>query len=61
MTFKTTYAKNFYEYEYTAREQKNGLFSLSCYCTSPDGYYCGHKSWDRKDVTRDEIDNLFQF
>ena len=60
MTFKTTYAKNFYEYEYTAKEQKNGLFTLSCYCTDPDEFYCAHRSYTRKNVERDEIDKIFQ-
>jgi hypothetical protein len=59
MTFKITYARKWYEYEYTARLQKNGLFTLSCYCTDPDGYYCAHKSYTVRDVSRNEIDRLF--
>jgi len=60
VTFKTTYARQWYEYEYTARAQNNGLFTLSCYCTDQDGYYCAHKSYTRTDVPREEIDRLFQ-
>lgn len=59
MTFKITYARNWYEYEYTARMQKNGQFRLDCYCTDPEGYYCAHKSWTRHNVERAEIDRFF--
>ena len=60
MTFKVTYARNWYEYQYTARQQKNGLFTLDCYCTDPNDYYCAHKSYTRKDVERAEIEKIFK-
>lgn len=59
MTFTSTYARNWYEYLYTARAQKNGLYTLDCYVTDPDGYYCAYKSFTRKDVERSEIDKIF--
>lgn len=59
MSFTITYARKWYEFEYTARSQKDGLFTLSCRVIGPDGYYVAHRSYTRKDVARDEIDRIF--
>jgi hypothetical protein len=54
---KITFAHKFYEFEYTARF-KRGIWILKCYATSPNGYYCASKSWERES-TQEEIEKLF--
>ena len=54
-----TYAHKWYEYNYSAIKQRNGLYKLTCRVTGPDGYYRAHMSYEKTDVEQADIDRIF--